>query len=105
MKLQPPRQLLKQLFKGKWLLGSLLGISILFGTAPVTRAQVAEPDTSEFRRIEQPLGLKIGVVAAGAGLIGLELWWFLFSRTKAQTAQFSEGVQSVDISTSGDRPY
>lgn len=97
MKLQLPRQLLK----GKWLLGSLLSTTLLFGTAPIASAQIAEPDTSEFRQIEQPLGLKVGVVAAGAGLIGLELWWFLFSKTKTQTAQVSEGIQSIDITVDG----
>lgn len=63
----------------KWLISSLFSISLLFGTQQVTKAQISEPDTHEFRRIEQPLGLKLGVAAAGAGLIGLELWWFLSS--------------------------
>lgn len=90
-----------QLPKGSWLLGSLLSTGLLFGIAPTAKAQIAEPDTSEFRRIEQPLGLKAGIAAAGAGLIGLELWWFLLSKNKAQTAQVSEGVQSVDITVDG----
>ena len=94
-------QLQRQLLKGKWLFGSLLSTTLLFGTASVASAQIAEPDTSEFRQIEQPLGLKVGVVAAGAGLIGLELWWFLFSKNKAQTAQVSKGVQSIDITVDG----
>jgi len=90
-----------QLPKGSWLLGSLLSTGLLFGITPTAQAQIAEPDTSEFRRIEQPLGLKAGIVAAGAGLIGLELWWFLLSKNKAQTAQVSEGVQSIDITVDG----
>ena len=90
-----------QLPKGKWLFGSLLSTALLFGIPPLAKAQIAEPDTSEFRRIEQPLGLKAGMVAAGAGLIGLELWWFLLSKNKAQTAQVSEGVQSIDITVDG----
>jgi len=35
--------------------------------------------SGEFRRIEQPLWVKGSVTAGGLGLIGLELWWFLFS--------------------------
>ncbi|MGI0497825.1 hypothetical protein ACOKW7_04990 [Limnospira platensis CENA597] len=33
----------------------------------------------KFSKIEQPLGLKLGITLAGIGLIGLELWWFMFS--------------------------
>ncbi|MDB9375942.1 hypothetical protein [Nodularia sphaerocarpa] len=33
--------------------------------------------------IEQPLALKVGVTIGGLGLIGLELWWFLFSKSAA----------------------
>ena len=60
----------------KWIVGSLLGIGMLFGTAQTARAQISEAGSREFRRIEQPIGIKVGVAAAGAGLIGLELWWF-----------------------------
>ena len=90
---------------GKWcrkrVAGSLLSISMLLGTVPTARAQTSEAGTSEFRRIEQPLGLKAGVAAAGAGLIGLELWWFLLSKTKAQAAQTADGIQSVDVTVDG----
>ncbi|MGB3299297.1 MAG: cupredoxin domain-containing protein [Phormidesmis sp.] len=84
----------------KWLLSGLLSASLLL--APRTaKAQISAADTSEFRQIEQPIGLKIGVAAAGLGLMGLELWWFLFSKTKAQSAAASEGVQSVTITVDG----
>lgn len=36
----------------------------------------------QFQAIEQPLGLKIVVTLGGIGLIGLELWWFLLSKSK-----------------------
>ncbi|MGB3767601.1 MAG: cupredoxin domain-containing protein [Phormidesmis sp.] len=85
----------------KWIAGSLLSIGMLFGTAHTARAQISEADTNEFQRIEQPLGLKAGIAAAGIGLIGLELWWFLFSKTKAQTAQTADGVQSIDVMVDG----
>ncbi len=85
----------------RWLLGALLSTGMLFGTAHTARAQISGSDTNEFRRIEQPLGLKMGVAAAGAGLIGLELWWFLLSKTKAQTAQTADGIQSIDVTVDG----
>ena len=84
-----------------WLLSSLLSTSLLLGVAHTAKAQTPQPDISEFRRIEQPLGLKVGVAAAGAGLIGLELWWFLLSKNKAQTAPASAGVQAIDITVDG----
>ncbi len=85
----------------QWLMSGLLSIGILFGTAHTTHAQMSMADSREFRRIEQPIGLKAGVTAAGIGLIGLELWWFLFSKTKAQTAQTADGIQSVDVTVDG----
>ncbi|AFY35872.1 hypothetical protein [Calothrix sp. PCC 7507] len=36
--------------------------------------------TSQFRYIEQPVWLKIGVAIAGFALIALELWWFFLSK-------------------------
>ena len=62
--------------RNRWLLVSLLSVSLLF-TQP---AKAQSANTDEFRSIEQPLSLKIGVAAVGAGLVGLELWWFLASR-------------------------
>ncbi|MGC1310433.1 MAG: cupredoxin domain-containing protein [Phormidesmis sp.] len=85
----------------KWIVGSLLSVGVLMGAPHAAHAQMSEADTSEFRRIEQPLGLKVGIAAAGAGLIGLELWWFLLSKTKAQTAQAADGVQAIDITVDG----
>ncbi len=46
--------------------------------------------TTQFRRIEQPLALKAVVTLGGLGLIGLELWWFLFSQTKTQKVYNSQ---------------
>ncbi len=56
-------------------------------TTPTTHSSMeshTSPSTPAFDRIEQPLGLKLGVTAAGLGLMGLELWWFLFSKPKSQ---------------------
>jgi plastocyanin domain-containing protein len=37
----------------------------------------------QFQAIEQPLINKVAVTIGGLGLIGLELWWFLFSKPKS----------------------
>lgn len=58
-------------------------------------------ETTQFRRIEQPLGFKIGVTATGLALIGLELWWFLLSKPKSRQAQSNQGVQSATITVDG----
>lgn len=88
----------------KWLFGGLLSASLLLALLLdpwAAKAQTSQADTNEFRRIDQPIGLKAGVAAGGLSLIGLELWWFLLSKTKAQSATASEGVQSVDITVDG----
>jgi plastocyanin domain-containing protein len=83
------------------LLGNLLGLAILLSSptaiaraspaATTTVGQYSMPhaaekiisgQTSQFRPIAQPLALKIGVVAGGLMLIGLELWWFLYNSKK-----------------------
>ncbi|MFM7427614.1 MAG: hypothetical protein ACKO7W_21885 [Elainella sp.] len=70
------------------LLGLLTGFSLLL-SGPTTAAPTAPmsshsaSSSQEFERIEQPLGVRLGVTAAGIGLIGLELWWFLVSKPKA----------------------
>jgi plastocyanin domain-containing protein len=57
--------------------------------------------TSEFQRIDQPLWVKGAVTAAGLGLIGLELWWFLGSKPKSRSAQTHDGIQEVTITVDG----
>lgn len=53
----------------------------------------SEVETTQFRRIEQPLGLKLAVTTGGIALIGLELWWFLWSKTTSQQSQTNQGIQ------------
>lgn len=75
-------------------LGFLLGISSGVAVAQMPHEMPAAAEsTTQFRRIDQPLGLKAGVTVGGIALIGLELWWFLFSKTKAQQAKASQGIQ------------
>ena len=61
----------------------------------------AGEQTSQFQKIEQPLGLKLVVALGGLGLIGAELWWFMFSKTKSHKARVERGIQSVDILVDG----
>ncbi|HEY9771176.1 MAG TPA: cupredoxin domain-containing protein [Coleofasciculaceae cyanobacterium] len=56
---------------------------------------------SQFQKIEQPLSLKLAVALGGLGLIGAELWWFMFSKTKSQKARVESGIQEVDIVVDG----
>ncbi|MBD2293420.1 hypothetical protein H6G06_07940 [Anabaena sphaerica FACHB-251] len=37
---------------------------------------------NQFQIIEQPLGVKVAATVAGLALIGIELWWFIFSKPK-----------------------
>ncbi|NES95858.1 MAG: hypothetical protein F6K32_11600 [Desertifilum sp. SIO1I2] len=63
--------------------GILLGV----GGNAIAVAQSPHPHTAtreEFRYIEQPLPLKVGLTLGGLGLIGLELWWFLGNSSPSQ---------------------
>jgi cation transport ATPase len=70
------------------LVGSLAGVGLLLGIASgITAAEIPidhSTPTGEFERIEQPLEVKLGVVAGGLFLISLELWWFLLSKPQAK---------------------
>jgi plastocyanin domain-containing protein len=73
------------MFKKNTLWAILATCSISLGTASAAMPTSASPETGEFQPIEQPLALKVGVTVGGLALIGLELWWFLFSKSPAQT--------------------
>ena len=80
-------------------LGLLAGLGILFGaTSAIAQMPMDSPQPIEqFRRIEQPLSLKIGVTIAGLSLISLELWWFLYSKNKVQkTAAIEENQEVIE---------
>ena len=84
---------------------SIAGLGLLFGIA--SNVAIAEmpthssEQTSQFRRIEQPITLKVGVTLGGLGLIGLELWWFLLSKNKAAKANLGQGIQELTINVDG----
>ncbi|HTL89547.1 MAG TPA: cupredoxin domain-containing protein [Leptolyngbya sp.] len=86
----------------KVLLGHLAGLGLLLGATTATAQMPIEAaQTNQFRRIEQPNRLKVGVTAAGLALIGLELWWFLYSKHKVQKATTTAGIQEVTITVDG----
>lgn len=91
-------------------LTTLASLGVLLGPASSTPAQMGHEagmgdplveQTSEFQRIEQPLWAKAVVTAGGFGLIGLELWWFLFSKPKTQKAKARGGVQEITVTVDG----
>lgn len=62
----------------KQTLFGLIGIIFLFTVLFPTKVMAKEA----FQKIEQPLTVKMLVTAGGVGLMGLELWWFLWSQKK-----------------------
>ena len=79
---------------------SLVGGGFLISvTSPKTIAQlplempIFQAQNVQFQPINQPLELKIAVTLGGIGLIGLELWWFLFSKSKAVQADQNQDIQ------------
>ncbi len=59
------------------------------------------PTDRSFRKIEQPLPIKIGVVLGGLTLVGAELWWFLGRKQQQQQATQANGVQEILITVDG----
>ncbi|MEL6552030.1 MAG: hypothetical protein AAFQ63_01015 [Cyanobacteria bacterium J06621_11] len=78
--------------QSQWIIKGFLSASLLTGillsfpslgpleAAQAATDQVSATETDQFRQIPQPIGLKVGVAAAGLSLVGLELWWFLFDK-------------------------
>jgi plastocyanin domain-containing protein len=90
--------------------GTLAGLGFLLGAisgalaTEMPASHNMEPQSTEstqWRRIEQPLSNKVGVTLGGLGLIGLELWWFLASKPKSQKVEAREGIQEVTITVDG----
>ncbi len=96
------------MFNKSKVVGSLAGLGVLLALTPniviakdVEMSASAGKQTSQFQKIEQPIGLKLAVITGGIGLIGAELWWFMLSKTKSQKAKINQGIQSVDIVVDG----
>ncbi|PZO41966.1 MAG: hypothetical protein DCF19_08420 [Pseudanabaena frigida] len=63
--------------------------------------QMESSKTNQFKAIDQPLTNKIIVTVVGAGLIGVELWWFLLSKPKSKKAEDASGIQEVTVVVDG----
>ncbi|MFM9264836.1 cupredoxin domain-containing protein [Tychonema sp. BBK16] len=85
--------------------GTLASVGIAIGMASGVQATEMSVDhsnsTTQFRTIEQPLGLKVAVTLGGLTLIGVELWWFLFNKSKGQQAESIQGIQELTITVDG----
>ena len=94
--------------KGKFW-GSLTGLGLLLGMTLGVRAAEIPAQSSmpseQFRRIEQPLALKVGITLGGLALIGLELWWFLLSKSQAQQALAHERNQVKEARSQENPAY
>ena len=70
------------------MVGSLAGLGFFLALTPnITLAEISastEKQTNQFQKIEQPVSLKLAVALGGLGLIGAELWWFMFSHANSQ---------------------
>ncbi|MDJ0715269.1 MAG: hypothetical protein QNJ54_13770 [Prochloraceae cyanobacterium] len=88
------------MFQKKHIWSGIITLGLLLGVTNIAIAQQSEKSsesTDRFRHIEQPIEVKFGVTLGGLALISAELWWFLFSKTKAQKAGELGGIQEVDI--------
>jgi len=88
--------------------GTLAGCGFLLGAisgAIAAESQMGEMGNdapkSQFQRIEQPLSNRAIVTVGGLGLIGLELWWFLFSKPKSRQAATTRGIQEITVTVNG----
>jgi plastocyanin domain-containing protein len=89
----------------KVIFSNIIGLAVLMFTVSAGPAVSMSSEHSstnpQFRPIDQPLALKAIVTLGGLGLIGLELWWFLFSQPKAQKTESQQGIQSLNITVDG----
>lgn len=94
------------------LVGGIASLSLLYGvgsSAAIAQMSAEMPhegmQTTEqieaFQRIDQPLWLKGAVTAGGLGLIGLEMWWFLFSKPKSRKATSQGDLQEITVIVDG----
>lgn len=86
-------------FKKITFFGTLAGFGFLLGA--ISGVIAAEPHTTQFHPIVQPIENKVAVTLGGLGLIGAELWWFLLSKPKSRKASTQAGVQEVTVMVDG----
>ena len=83
---------------------ALVSTTIALSATEATYGQTAnslEGDRlSKWQPVEQPLGVKASVAAIAAGLVSLELWWFLLGSRQNQKRTAESG--QLDSGTDGD---
>jgi plastocyanin domain-containing protein len=80
----------------------IISLALIIGISHGSYAKVEETEsTHKFPRLEQPFTLKLLVTLGGLALIGTEMWWFLFSKTKAEKATSHQGIQELEITVDG----
>ena len=84
-----------------FLLGALSGAIAAEVPGHSMESMPRSSGSGQFQRIEQPLSTKVAVTLGGLGLIGLELWWFLFSKPKSRQATTQGGIQEVTVTVDG----
>jgi plastocyanin domain-containing protein len=82
-------------------LGVLLAVTSGGAVAQVSHEGMQPTEPTQFQRIDQPLWIKGAVTAGGLGLIGLELWWFRFSKPKLRKATAQAGIQEITVIVDG----
>ena len=89
----------------KKLLRNFFSLGLLLSLASIAPVKAVSPETamptSQLRQIEQPFEVKLGVTLGGLALIGLELWWFLLSKSQGQQATANQGIQELTIKVDG----
>ncbi|MBF2056591.1 MAG: cupredoxin domain-containing protein [Cyanobacterium sp. T60_A2020_053] len=81
---------------------AILSLGLTLGIASFSQAKTpTSSNNNQFTRIEQPLSLKLLITLGGFGLIGVELWWFLFKQTKSQEVSVNDGIQEIEIIVDG----
>ncbi len=82
-------------YKTSWVILAGLEVFLLLGNSSMASEMDKSHNNSQtpsqnsaqqFQKIEQPLGLKAGITGAGLGLIGLDLWWFIYSKKSKNAA-------------------
>lgn len=82
------------------IVGTLAGVGILLAI-PCEAIAIPSPAAAPFQQVEQPLRNKVIVTLGGLSLVGLELWWFIFYKSKVYKASTQGDIQEVTITVDG----
>ncbi|MGG6264606.1 hypothetical protein ACQ4M3_26830 [Leptolyngbya sp. AN03gr2] len=70
----------------RFIISGITSLGLLFSASTaIAQSSHETKQTEPFQRIEQPFANKAIVTIGGLGLIGLELWWFLHSKSKSHS--------------------